>query len=312
MQKWTGSTTLGDRFKFEVLDDTKSFTHLTFSDLKKEFKDLADDVQAVTSRTAIFATPVTDGGGPTTSRRASIAGSEVLEGRRREPCNRPRYWNEYEDGSEVGDVTYEIYVIPDEDDDLLPAWVTNPFVVIASWFRRKGQHHYDDDNDEEERARAPLLSGESPSLSYAGTATTPPTQDDSDNDDDAGSSSADELSNEYDARYASLSIHDRKMEDFRNAALARGSLGLFFISSVFMVVAAILVSTGRHKKRVEVDVGVTIGIATALGCCFVALALFLLRTDRKGAAETAIIWIWFVIVCGGSGAFLVHVADRLT
>ncbi|KAJ2891993.1 uncharacterized protein MKZ38_010459 [Zalerion maritima] len=311
-RKWTGSSTLGDRFKHNVLADPHSFTHMELSHLKTQFENIVDDIRSILANVSSAVTPV-DADGPTSSRRPSTSGNEATTIPHQGNRDQQRYWNEYEDGSEAGDAVYEIYVVAGEDDDMFPSWVTKPFTNISSWLTRKGLQQYD-----EEQLRAPLLNAETSSLSYAATAAGTPSQEDSDDDDkddddDEGVSSTDEFLGGYEPYYASLpSINDQKIEGFKNMALSRATLGLLLISSVLLIVAAILISTGRHKLMVEVDVGVTIGVATALACSFIGLAMFLVRTDRKETAEAAVVWTWFTIVCGGSGALLVQVADRLT
>ena len=281
--------TLGDRFKFEVLDDPKSFTSLDFSNLKSNFEDLAEDLRCFTAQTSIPSTPVDED----TPRPGS--------------GKSPRYWNEYENGSEAGaDVGFAIYINPDEDDSFFPeilvAAFTQPFSTIRSWFVHS-PHPLD------EEARTPLLGVETSSMSYAATLAATPSQDSEDED----STSGDDFPYGYQTHYASLpSVNEQRLDRFRNIALSRALWGLFFIASVLLAVAGILISTGRHKLMAQVDAGVAIGVATALVCTFIGLALFFLRTDKANWLERGFVFVWFALLCSGSGALLVQVADSLS
>lgn len=314
-QKWTGSASLGECFKFEVLDNPKSFTHTDFSDLKSQYEYLLGDLRAITSQVSTAATPTpVDGYNPTISRRSSLVVNEGLGlAEQQDGSNTTQqngYWNEYEHGSEVGDFNddYVIWVSNGDDDSLIPeqlkAAVIKPFNAIKSLFSRRRAP------DDEECVRSPLLRGYPSSLSYDTTLAVTPSQEPEEEDE---STSEDEFPNGYETHFASLpSINEQKIERYRNDAQFRGTIGLFVISAIMLLVASILVSTGRHKMMAEVNAGVTIGVAAALACTFIGLAMFLLRTDKGSAIESFLVWAWFMLLCVGSGALLVQVVDGLS
>lgn len=105
--KWTGSQVLGERFKNEVLADPKSFTRRDFEPLRQKYTDLQTNLRASAPTSPEVTTP-------SESRRSSV----------QQPAPQPErqtYWNEFDDGSEVEDEPYTIYVDPDADSQMFGA-----------------------------------------------------------------------------------------------------------------------------------------------------------------------------------------------
>jgi len=89
--------------------------------------------------------------------------------------------------------------------------------------------------------------------------------------------------------------------------LVRGTWGCYAVACVLMGIAAVLVSTGRHKKRLEVDAGVTMGIMTSLGLACAAICM-------SGSREEKVSWLarlaamgMFAAICLVNGILLVLV-----
>ena len=295
---------MGHQFKLEVLGNPKTFTHLNFSDLKIRFDDLIREIKGITPKIGIPQSP-------TTSRRASTAGVEPEALGRRNSSNVQGYWNEYDHGSEAGDFNDE-YVIWVSDPDGscidgplrggLTALVTKPISTVRSWLSPKPQTR------DEEQSQAPLLVTRDSSTSYGGTVVESSGLDSN----DEGISSEDEFPPECEAHYASLpNINEQRADRLRNTALLRGTLGMFAISSILLIVAAIFISTGRYKLMVEMSAGVTISIAIALACTFLGLAMFFLRTEKSEPILALVVLTWFTLLCAASGALLVEVVDGL-
>lgn len=158
-RKWTGSSTLGSRFRDNVLSHSKSFTRRDFAPLQSQHNDLLETLHA--------ALPDTDGrASPSAESRHSRAPSAQLSPSETlvpEPQPvRVGYWNEYDCGSEAGDLDrdadeYAIYIDPNEDLGFpgmktLGAFLTKPVSKLNAWisFRQK---HLDNDDSE----HGPLL-----------------------------------------------------------------------------------------------------------------------------------------------------------
>lgn len=253
------------------------------------------------------------------------------------------YWNEYDHGSENGDVCdeYVIYINPDEEADfgselrsILNA-ITAPFAKARSWVKVQG------------RERQSLLSGPSSGSTYGATdGTTSPTlgsyfthppgrasysrgndsntavdsddedEDDDDDDDDsngrspggAGYASSEEFPAGYEAHYASLpSIEDQRMNLYKDRLVFMVTGGLFALSFLVLGIATVLIFTGRHRLRVEVDAAVTVGSVVSLGCACTALALTTARWEVLGHGARAVVVLAFTTVCVANGMLLVLV-----
>lgn len=250
-----------------------------------------------------------------------------------------RYWNEYDDGSENGDAgdEYVIYINPDEEADygadlksLLNA-ITAPFSKARSWVK---VHR---------RERQSLLSGTSSASTYGATDeaasprngsyfTLPPgrgtygrgkyysTPSDTDGDDDAGRDPGDagyassvEFPSGYETHYATLpSIEEQRMALYKDRLVLVVTGGLFAMSFLILGIATVLMFTGRHRLRVEVDAAVTFGSVVSLGCACTALALTMARWEYLGIGSRAVVAVTFPVVCIANGMLLVLVMGNTT
>ena len=130
---------------------------------------------------------------------------------------------------------------------------------------------------------------------------------DSTEEDDAFASDSD-FPRGYETHYAALpSINDQRIVRYRETMLIRGTIGCFAAALMLLGVASILISTGKHKLRVEVDAGVIMGVVASLGFACAALGMSMARRGNVSMASTAAVWASFPIVCALNGAVLVLV-----
>ena len=145
-RKWTGSASLGSRFKENVLADPKSFTRRDFSQLETQYDDLAQTLHG--------ALPPDPPGGYLLSdqedqqtRSPSPPSSQMTPGLTDATTDsQPSvgYWNEYDCGSEAGDLDghadndYAIYIDPDQDVSFpgikaLGVFISKPLHKLTGW-----------------------------------------------------------------------------------------------------------------------------------------------------------------------------------
>ncbi|KAL1844154.1 hypothetical protein VTJ49DRAFT_3810 [Mycothermus thermophilus] len=317
-RKWTGSSALGSRFRENVLSDPKSFTKRDFSQLQSQHHDLLQTLRgSLPANLSVSGgnggvDMVEDGYQPTprSGARSSRPGVTFANP---DPQPAPGYWNEYDHGSEAGDVErggddYVIYIDPDADDSFpgvktLSAIFINPVRRLQRLIRG-GHAPESDDLATPDNERTGLLSNQSINPSPYGTqegldsVNSPPpgsrgsddsrsptalgtdtdTDTDLDLDDDHdhdvtrgyGSGSDDHLtyitpgypSSYYSAggagydRYYGPHSDQRAVALFRDRVLFWATWGCFAVAFVLAGIAAVLIKTGKHKMRVEVDAGV--------------------------------------------------------
>lgn len=218
-----------------------------------------------------------------------------------------KYWNEYDDGSEAGDANepYTIYIDPDAESTFpgvksviyifarLSLGVKVPMEKVKAWLSPHGTP------DE----RRPLTS-ERPggyftthSNSFFGTET--------DVDDDASSS---DFPTGYDAHYAKFpSISDQRLVRNRENLLFYGTVASFFAAFLLLSIATILVFTGRHHLRVEVDAGVIVGVVASLFFATLGFAVMIYRWERLGLLHILCVATSFLADCVLSGLLLIFV-----
>lgn len=305
-QKWTGSTTLSARFSEGVLADPKSFTRRDFSQLQSRHDEILAGLQENTPHINDAASSSDE---PLTP--------ETLPPRRSPPrvnfeplppsyIDSPiKYWNEYDDGSDAGgpEDEYAIYCDPDEDTSFpglgyVHAVLSLPFEKAKQWFKVR-----------QSPEREPLLSPDSAnSANNAGYASTTTAHTDSDEEGYATSDGIPDYG--YSALYAFPSIADQKASRYRERALLWGTLGGFFASFILLGIAGVLITTGRHKLRVEVDAAVTVGAVASLFCACSALGMTMYRRDQLSLSYRLMVWSAFVADCILNGMLLILVVGN--
>jgi hypothetical protein len=107
--------------------------------------------------------------------------------------------------------------------------------------------------------------------------------------------------------YVLPSIGEQRMARYRERALLWATWGCFGVAFVLTGIAAVLIATGRHKMRLEVDAGVTLGIMTSLGLACAGLCMTGSKRDRVGVLGRLAVWVAFAGVCVVDGVLLVLV-----
>ncbi|CAK7204494.1 hypothetical protein SEUCBS139899_007251 [Sporothrix eucalyptigena] len=373
-KKWTGSGSLTFRFRDNVLSDPKSFTRRDFAHLEGHCEDLLAILRASTPLSSSPQTPREELPPPefpdSNARRASngqiyssssstiqalssSAGSSHPPPQPRPASQRTKrrltllasapvqthYWNEYDDGSEAGDVGpsggggYAIYLHPDDEEDFpgmatLVSFFTVPLEKAMKWMSSRsgkgGANHgpllsqagsfpnYGATNGSDDGALFDSLSRQERGADGDGeTVEIHHGNDDVDHDsteeDDAFASDSD-FPRGYETHYAALpSINDQRIARYRETMLVRGSIGCFAAALILLGVAWVLIETGKHKLRVEVDAGVIMGVVASLGFACAALGMSMARRGNVSMISQVAVWGAFAIVCALNGAVLVLV-----
>jgi hypothetical protein len=342
-RKWTGSSTLGARFKENILSHPKSFTKRDFAQLQSLHDDLLQTLHAALPPGGVgLPEPESQRSRPST---AQLSPSETIVATDSQPA--AGYWNEYEYGSEAGDFDrngddqYAIYIDPNQDNSFpglktLGVFLSKPITKLTAWI----SFHPESDSPVTDLERGPLLpthatngygsTSTPPELSYfnsphGGTNTTT-TDTDMDDDRTASSrqasnghsrrgsinrgytSSSDDqmFPSGYSTHYAALpSIEDQRVVRYRERVLRWGTWGCYGTAFVLMGIAAVLIVAGRQKMRLEVDAGVILGIMASLGLACGGLCMTSSRTDKLGLVGRLAVWSAFVVVCVADGILLV-------
>ncbi|KAG8168487.1 hypothetical protein KVR01_001236 [Diaporthe batatas] len=342
-RKWTGSGTLGNRFRDDVLTQPKSFTRRDFHPLQQAYDELLSIIQASAPVQNYPESPSTDdssnSGSPDNPRqsvrRVTIHSGPPETRTFNYPSRQAGYWNEYENGSENGDASdqYVLYINPDEETDYgadlkaLVNAIAAPFSKARSWVKVRGQERqsllgrpssaagYGATDDTDPPARdgyfASNASGRLQSEgsdSHTAVATDGEDGSDADLEADIGYASSEEFPAGYETHWATLpSVNDQRMAMYKDRVMFMLTSGLFAMSFLLLGISTVLMLTGRHKLRVEVDAGVTIGSVVSLGCACTALALTMARWDSLSIGNKAVISVTFATVCVLNGMLLILV-----
>jgi hypothetical protein len=172
--------------------------------------------------------------------------------------------------------------------------ITLPFQTAVSWFRSR----------QPPTEHAPLLNSQTePGLGSYLTITRGTTETDAESTSSEGYPTVG-----YETHYAALpSVNEQMVTRYREHVLSLGSLAAFALSFVLLGIDLVLITTGRHKARVEVDVGVMIGVVSSLCCSSLALGMTLYRRDRLSVSHRLAVWSVFITNCCLNGMLLVLV-----
>jgi hypothetical protein len=262
------------------LSNPKSFTRRDFEPLLQQYNDLLTNLRASTPTTPEPTTP------STISRRPSTQTPVQQE--------RQTYWNEFNDRSDVENEPYTIYVDPDADFQIFGAKnlahlfskARGPMEKVRpvrEWLGPMGSP----------RERRPLLQD----TGYF----TRQTETDVD---DASSS---EFPSCYAAHYTTFpSIDDERFSRSRERLLFRLTVASF-AAALVLLIASLLVATGRHKLRIEVDAGATVGMVFSLFFAALGVGTMLYRSEKLSWLHRSCVAVTFVAVCILNGIMLVIV-----
>lgn len=242
------------------------------------------------------------------------------------------YWNEYDHGSENGDdrEEYVLYVNPDESGSpdlksILHALAV-PFTKARSWVKARqperqtllSRHGSDSTYGATDEAASPgpgsyfsSPPGRPPPSRGNDSSTAVGTDVDEDADLEAGFSSSEEFPAGYETHHASLpSIAEQRMDIYKDRVMFLATGGLFAVSFLLLGISTVLIFTGRHKLRVEVDAGATLGAVVSIGCGSTALALTMTRWNNLSPVNRVVVAISFATVCLLNGMLIVLVAGN--
>lgn len=311
VQKWTGSTALTSRFNENVLGNYKSFTRRDFSPLQLQYRELLATIQAASPETE---PPTLQNG----SSASSPALSRHLRGSRassrqssqapatpiyREPEPAVRGWNEYDNGSEAGDEAYYIELDP-QDESMFPGMETVKKVFNGPVRSIRGLFTKSSAKDVE---RQSLLGPDQGPDYFSARHSAQVTDTEASDNEDA--SSTEYPTYGYAAHYAALpSVEHQRAERLRETVLHRSLVLSYFVAIILTVVAGVLVATGRHRLRLEVDAGVILAVVVSLFAGCMGLGAMLHRQDRLSLMYQTATWAAFTAICLLNGMLLVLVA----
>ncbi|TQS34200.1 hypothetical protein Golomagni_05425 [Golovinomyces magnicellulatus] len=298
-KKWTGSTSLTSRIN-DFLSNPKSFTRQDFSPLAQEHARVLDKLRESEPQLSEPSSPdsaILSAAAPNDTNSARVTFDPLPPA---QMAPQLKYWNEYDDGSEVGDGDdhYAIYINPD-DDDSFPGYkyVAVPFEKFKSWFKARSPGGGSSSREEE-----PLLVGGSAGYS----STTAHTDSEEEGYDTDGIPSYG-----FSTHYAAFpSVDEQRVKQYQERVFFWATIGCFLTSFVLIGICGVLISAGRHRLRVEVDAGVTIGVMVSLFCSCAALGMTLYREEKMSVLFRASVWSSFIASCLLNGMLLVLVAGN--
>lgn len=211
-----------------------------------------------------------------------------------------KYWNEYDNGSECGsDDRYAIYVYP-EDSDSFPGLQYVQGLFKAPLKKARTWLKLDKPGD-----RQPLLAHSDLPRQYSSTI------NNSDSDEEGGYASSDCYpSTGYATHYALPSVGHQIASRYRENVLFWSTIGCFSASFVLLAIAGVLISTGKHRLRAEVDAGVIIGVIASLFSACSALGMMMYRDDPLTLSYRLMVWAAFTATCLCNGMLLILVVGN--
>ncbi|KAG9244833.1 hypothetical protein BJ878DRAFT_541881 [Calycina marina] len=290
-KKWTVSSFLVERFNQQVLAERKSFTRRDLTPLLISYRALLNDIREHTPDTS----------GPPTPRLSRRPSHQVQV--ERVPQS---YWNEYDNGSEARDEPYTIYVDPNAESTFpgaktvshILSGVKVPMGKVKLWLGSSNA------SPPEQRS---LLDGEN-RVSTPSRNAYFPAQIETDIDDDASSS---DFPSGYATHYSKFpSIREQKFEQYKDKLIFQTTIASFVGSILLLLIASLLIMTGRHKLRVEVDVGAIMGVVASLFFATAGFGMMLYQNERVGWVQKFLVGATFTVVCILNGFLLVLIGEN--
>ena len=230
----------------------------------------------------------------------------MLQNRVQEPgqARQERYWNEFDDGSEGSqDEVYTIFVDPNGSYSIPgAAAVSRVFESLSSKIKtaeEKVLHLLRSPPRTRHGEQRPLVRGErSPSTA--------------DSDQSEVDSSNRSVKRSQLRRYSTFpALSQPHAVRARELLLFRSCLASFASSFILLVVAAILITTGRRKAANEVDVGVIIGVVSSLVFAVMGVGSMVGRKDDVGWVHRAIVALVFICVLLANSILLAALSHTL-
>lgn len=306
-EKWTGSTTLGARFSEEVLINPKSIIHRDFKPLQLRHDEILQSLRDSLPQLSEMSSPSSDQDGP--SSNATTTEFEPLPPPslhftplQYQSSLHVKYWNEYDDGSEAGgpEDDYAILIEPDGK-LLLPglgyvlAVLHLPFEKFKYWFHVNRSFE-----------RQPLL-GEADSCPVT---TRGNFSSSADLNEEGCNSLSDNTAYGFVTDNALVSIGEQEVLRYRENILWWVTVGCYAASFALLAISGALMSTGRHKLRMDIDAAITVGAACSLLIACSALGATLCRRDHLTMSYRVMVGSTFVASCLSNGMLLVLVVGN--
>ena len=224
----------------------------------------------------------------------------------------PRYWNEFDDGSEVGDDdVYTIFVDPNAPSGF-PGAETASKVAIAvrnaatASTRKLGLWLWPAPK-EADPSEEPLLFGQTSHSSYS-----------YDIEDSSDSDLISPLTpprshwprTRSGRKPTPSTVQDRRQQS-RELGFLRTYIGCFSVAYVLLVLSAILHATARRKATFEADIGIVVGVVASLFLGVVGLSMNLMRRDRISWFHRMAVLLAFTVNCVAGGILLAIMADAI-
>ena len=112
------------------------------------------------------------------------------------------------------------------------------------------------------------------------------------------------------AGYTLPSLAHQRVARYRERVLAYATWGCYAAAVVLMGIAAVLIATGRHRMRLEVDAAALVGIVSSLGAACGGLCMAGARHDSLGWVGRSAVWGAFGGVCVVNGVLLILVTGN--
>lgn len=219
---------------------------------------------------------------------------------------RQTYWNEYDNGSDVDqDEPYYIYADPNTE-------MTYPGAeVVASAIRRtkqgleKVKYWFIPHGSPQNREREALLG--SRDRGYLRSPNGTANGSETDVEDEAYASSTD-FPGGYATHYATFpSVADQRLSRFQEQTLLFTMIACFFFSALSEAASTLLLATGRHRLRTEVDLGALLGALLGLFLASGGLVSMACRNEKLGWVHRIAVLIITTVLMIGSIVLLIMV-----
>lgn len=210
-----------------------------------------------------------------------------------------RYWNEFDDGSEGSqDEVYTVFVDPNASYSIPgAAAVSRLFESLSSSIKvaeEKTLHWLKSFQETKHCEQRPLIHGER----------SPSTPDSDQFDVNSPRGIMRHYPRDHYSTFGASSSSQSPAVRAREALLFRSCLASFAGSLILLLVAAILVTTGRRKDAGAVDAGVVIGVVSSLVFAVMAVGSMMMRRDDVGWVHRCVVSLVFIGVLGASGLLL--------
>jgi hypothetical protein len=274
--KSTGSDTLKASTE-NFLGSPKSFLKLDLRPLFTQYDAVVSRIRASSPHASEGTTPhssyyVTSAAGSAVASSAGLPSNPTK--RQAEELRRSGYWNEYDNPSdgEGDNQPYTIYVDPAEERFDYPGQKT--FEHLAHFLAQKTSPGVQKIREWVGMPRGttetePLLGGRRGRDSGYHTSRTSPTE--TDVDEEAFHREFPDGYEPYFATDAFPSVHAQQMTHHRARTAWWAMIGAYAAAVVLLGISELLLLTGRHKLRSEVDAGVVLGVVS--GMLFASLGL---------------------------------------